>query len=180
MRILKEQTAAVVIDIQEKLHPHIHGFETLEKNTAILIQGLQALNVEIVLTEQYPKGLGRTIEPIRALLPGIRIIEKTAFSCYDEPAFKEKLQLLNKKNIIIAGEETHVCVLQTAVDLLNAGYTPIVVADCVSSRKEFSKETALRRIEKEGAVITTYESILFELCRYAGSETFKTISKLVK
>ena len=180
MRIVQESTAAVIIDIQEKLHPHIHERELLERNTRILIQGLQALKVPIIVTEQYSKGLGQTIGGIGEVLETTARIEKTAFSCCDVPEFMDAVSLTGKKHIILAGEEAHVCVLQTAMDLLEAGYIPVIVVDCVSSRKPHSKEIALRRMEKEGAVLTTYESILFELLRYAESGTFKTISKLVK
>ena len=180
MRILKESATAVIIDIQEKLHPHIHEHEILERNTRILIQGLQALEIPLIVTEQYTKGLGKTISGIGEVLASPGRIEKIAFSCCDVPEFMEAVSQTGKKHIILAGEETHVCVLQTALDLLEAGYSPIVVADCVSSRKPFSKQIALKRMEQEGAVLTTYESILFELLRYAGSDTFKMISRLVK
>ncbi len=177
MRILKKSTVAVIIDIQEKLHPHIHEHEIIERNTRILIQGLE---VPIIVTEQYTKGLGNTISGIGEVLVSPGRIEKIAFSCCDVPEFMEAVSLTRKKHIILAGEETHVCVLQTALDLLEAGYSPIVVADCVSSRKPFSKQIALKRMEQEGVVLTTYESILFELLRYAGNDTFKMISRLVK
>jgi hypothetical protein len=150
------------------------------RNSEILIKGLQALNIPIIVTEQYTKGLGFTIEPVKSLFTPFESLEKISFSCCDDQPFLNKLNLLSKKLVIMAGIETHVCVLQTALDLLDNGYTPVVVADCVSSRKLGDKQVALARIQSSGGIITTYESILFELTRFAGTDTFKAISKLVK
>jgi len=180
MRILKDYCVGLMIDFQEKLLPHIHEHEALIRNTEILIQGLQVLEVPIMVTEQYTKGLGFTVEMLKRLFPSFQSIEKIAFSCCDDDQFVLKLKALSKKYIIIAGVETHVCVLQTSMDLLEKGFTPVVVEDCVSSRKLKDKQVALARIDKSGGIITTYESILFELIRFAGNETFKAISKLVK
>jgi nicotinamidase-related amidase len=180
MRIERDETAALVIDIQERLFPFIHEHDILAKNAGILIKGMQALEIPLLLTQQYTKGLGPTIEALSGLLPGTEPIEKMAFSCCDEPKFDIELELLSKKYIIITGIETHVCVLQTAVDLLERGYIPVIVEDCVSSRSLNDKKTAIRRMHKEGALITTYESVLFELLRYSGTDEFREISKLVK
>jgi nicotinamidase-related amidase len=180
MRILREQTAGLVIDIQEKLFPFITGNDTLARNSGILIQGLQALSIPILVTEQYTKGLGPTIQPLQQLLIHEKVIEKLAFSCCDEPVFMEKLTGLGKKFIVITGIESHVCVLQTAIDLLENNYVPVIVEDCVSSRNLNDKEMAVSRMRRSGAVITTYESLLFELLRYSGTEEFRSISRLVK
>jgi nicotinamidase-related amidase len=180
MRILAHESVGLIIDIQERLFPLIADSEKVARNTAILIEGLKAVDVKILVTEQYTKGLGVTIEPLKNLLSEISIIEKMAFSCCDEPAFYEKLSLQGVRNVIIAGIESHVCVLQTAIDLLSSGYIPVIVEDCVGSRNPNDKKIAIERLRKEGAVITTYESILFELLRYSGTESFKKISRLVK
>ena len=180
MRILRDQTAGLVIDIQEKLFPFISGNDVLTRNSSILIQGLHAIHIPILVTEQYTKGLGPTIQPIQQFLAGAHVIEKLAFSCCDEPAFMEKLEALNKKFIVITGIESHVCVLQTAIDLLERDYIPVVVEDCVSSRRLNDKEMAIYRMRRSGAVVTTYESVLFELLRFSGTDEFKAISKLVK
>ena len=103
-----------------------------------------------------------------------------AFSCCDDTGFMNELKTFGKKNVIIAGIESHVCVLQTTIDLLENNYQPIVVEDCVSSRTLNNKNMAIERMRQEGAIITTYESILFELCRFSGTDAFKAISKLVK
>lgn len=180
MRILKDDTAAVVVDIQERLLPHIYQWEQTLQNCLKLIEGLQVLSVPLVVTQQYTKGLGATDPSIVKKIAEFRHIEKNSFSCLGEPAFMEKLSLLRKKNIILCGIESHVCVLQTCLDLIDAGYLPVVVEDCVSSRKPADKATAIERMRQEGARIATLESLLFELTECAGTETFKSISKLVK
>ena len=180
MRITKENTAALIIDIQERLVPAMFEKETLIKNCSTLIEGLAALNIQMVVTQQYTKGLGETAEEIKAVIPDFAFIEKRDFSCCDEPAVMEKLESLNTKNIIICGIESHVCVLQTAVDLKAAGYNPVVVMDCVSSRVQQSIELAKERFRHEGILMTSYESILFELTRSSEAPEFKAISKLVK
>ena len=180
MRISKEDCLGVTIDIQEKLFPLMYDNESLLYHTEILIQGLTALGVEQVLTEQYPQGLGETVYGIGELLEESELIEKTSFSCCEERSFEELVVASGKKYIIISGIETHVCVLQTALDLLELGKIPVIVEDCTSSRKLNNKKVALRRLEKEGAIITTYESILLELCRNSKAEEFKAISKLIK
>lgn len=180
MRILKEQTLAVFIDIQEKLFPFIQDKDQLEQNLVTLSAGLKALGIHLLVTEQYTKGLGFTILPLKMELGDYPAIEKTAFSCCDEPRFMTALIASKKQNIILCGIETHVCVLQTTIDLIQAGYQPIVIEDCVSSRKLSDKITAIERMRQGGAIISSLESILFELTRYSGTETFKAISKLVK
>jgi nicotinamidase-related amidase len=180
MRIVKEHTAALVIDIQERLFPFIHDHEKIARNNVILIEGLKALHVPIFVTEQYVKGLGPTIAPVAASLAGIKRTEKMCFSCLDEPRIVEDMAVAARDSVIIVGIESHVCVLQTAIDLKHNGYRPVVVEDCVSSRNPNDKHYAIQRMLQEGVVVTTYESILFELLRYAGTEQFKIISKLIK
>jgi nicotinamidase-related amidase len=180
MSIPREDCAAVIIDIQERLFPHIHQHDELESNVIRLIQGLQVLQVPIVITEQYSKGLGPTIESIGRILETNQPIEKITFSCCASIHFNDALESLGKYSIIIAGTESHVCVLQTVQDLMEQNYLPVVVEDCVSSRKVNDHRVAIERMRQAGAVITTYESLLFELLGEAGSDTFKAISKIVK
>jgi nicotinamidase-related amidase len=180
MRIPRDNTTALIIDIQERLFPHIHENERLSSNTSVLIRGLKELKIPVLVTQQYSRGLGPTIPGIEELFDPFSYIEKTAFSCCDEPEVIMKLEGTAKNFILLAGIETHVCVLQTAIDLLERGYKPVVIEDCVSSRKQTDKKTAIRRMEKEGAIVTSYESVLFELCRYSGTAEFKAISALVK
>ncbi len=180
MRILKEHTIGLIIDIQERLVPVMEDSEQMVENCVKLIQGMQILGLQLLVTQQYTKGLGETIDEIKSIIPGFQYIEKKDFSCYDEPAFAEKLDQSGTKNVIICGIESHVCVLQTAIDLKEAGYTPIVVMDCVSSRSFDNVDLAMERFRHEGIMMTSCESILFELTRGAGAPGFKEISKLVK
>ncbi|MBN2635424.1 MAG: isochorismatase family protein [Prolixibacteraceae bacterium] len=180
MRVTRENTVGLIIDFQERLFPAMHENEKLLTTTKILVEGLQQLNIPLLLTQQYTKGLGETIPEIKSLISLLEPIEKSDFSCCDEPLFTKKLSEKKAKNVIICGIESHVCVLQTAVDLKEAGYNPIIVMDCVSSRKPESIETAKERFRFEGIMMTSMESILFELTRSSKNDGFRAISKLVK
>ena len=180
MRILRGNTTALIIDIQERLFPHIHDHDGVAANTEVLVRGLQVLGIPLHVTQQYSRGLGPTIAPLASLFDPFTHIEKTAFSCCDEPEVMMALEASGRNFVLLAGIETHVCVLQTAVDLLERGFKPVLIEHCVGSRKIQDRQTAIQRIKAEGAIISTYESILFELCRYSGTEEFKSISALVK
>lgn len=180
MRILKENTIGLVIDIQERLVPVMEENELLVGNCSKLIQGLQVLGLPLLVTQQYTKGLGETVNEIKSVTNDFQYIEKKDFSCYDEAVFAEKLALSGAKNVIVCGIESHVCVLQTAIDLKEAGYTPVVVMDCVSSRSFDNVDLAMERFRYEGIMMTSMESILFELTRSASAPGFREISKLVK
>ena len=180
MRIVKENTAGLIIDIQERLFPVMQKKKKLLSNCQILIKGLTELQIPLILTQQYTKGLGNTIPDIQSLIPSVQYIEKREFSCCDEPSVIEKLKEFKKENIIICGIESHVCVLQTAIDLKNEGYTPVIVMDCVSSRKLSSLKLAKERLRFENIIMTSVESILFELTRSSAASEFKTISGIVK
>jgi hypothetical protein len=180
MRILREEAVAVFVDIQERLLPHIHESDVILMNCIKMIEGLKILSVPVIITQQYTRGLGSTVPSIMQLFPDFRCIEKISFSCCEEQAFEKEITHLGKTDIILCGIESHVCVLQTCLDLLEAGKRPVVVEDCVSSRKPNDKYIAIERMRQEGARITTVESLLFELTRVAGNETFKSISGIVK
>ncbi len=180
MRIQKDDSAGIFIDIQEKLFPVMHDSSSLEKNASILLKGLNTLQIPTIITQQYTKGLGDTIPSIRENCKNFDYIEKKTFSCCDEPEFISRLTTYRKRHVIIAGIEAHVCILQTVIDLLDRQYTPVIVTDCISSRKEHDKQAAINRFISEGAIVTTYESILFELCRVSGTDEFKKISGLIK
>jgi nicotinamidase-related amidase len=180
MRITKENTTGLVIDIQERLFPVMADKELLLKNCKILTEGLVVLNIPTIFTQQYSKGLGETLDDIKSLVKNFSCIEKTTFSCFETGEYADYLKQKKVKNIIICGIEAHVCVLQTAVDLKDAGYNPIVVVDCISSRDLANKAVAVERFCHEGIMITSAESVLFELTRSAKAEEFKAISKIVK
>ncbi|MGW8315698.1 MAG: hydrolase [Bacteroidales bacterium] len=180
MRIHRAECTGLIIDMQERLFPHMHGRDALLKKCLMLIEGLKILGVPLTYTEQYPKGLGPTLEPVREALSPLTRIEKAAFSCCDEPSFQQVMERSGRKIWIIAGIEAHVCVLQTVIDLREAGFLPVVVADATSSRNPEDQSVAMDRFRQEGAIVTTCESILFELARISGTQEFKSISKLVK
>lgn len=181
MLITCSNTIAFVVDVQERLFPHINNHSTLETNINTLINGLKALEVQTFVFEQYTKGLGTTIPSIKQSLGESYIpSEKICFSVLGDDANVKLLRDTNKKRVIVCGIETHVCILQTALDLIERGYTPVIPIDCVGSRSEYDHLVAVERLRTEGAIITTKESILFELLRIAGTEQFKAISQLVK
>lgn len=180
MRIKRESCAGVVIDIQERLFPHMETKDELLRKCLLLIEGLKILDIPLHLTEQYPRGLGSTLEAVSHALGPLAAIEKATFSCCDEPEYIKSLEESGRNTLIICGIEAHVCVLQTVMDLVALGYTPVVVEDCTSSRDLGDKQIAIQRMRAEGAVITSCESILFELTRVSGTNEFKAISRLVK
>jgi len=171
-RLDRSTALLLIIDVQEKLMPVIANHEQVEANIVRLIRGAQILGVPILITEQYVKGLGHTVAPLReALGDAHKPIEKSCFSGYRE---------LDRKQVIVAGVETHVCVYQTVSDLLANGYEVTLVADALSSRTIENKETALRRMMSDGAKLSSTEMALFELTVAAGTEEFRSISMLVK
>ena len=180
MRLKAEETMAVVIDYQEKLMPVINENDAVTANSAILIKGLRELEVPIVVSQQYTKGLGETIEPIKEALGDFTPMEKKTFSLMDTEEIKEKITSYGKKNVVVCGTEAHICVLQTVIDLREAGYNVFLVTDCIGSRKNSDKEASIKRAMAEGAFICTYESVLYELTAGAGNPHFKAISKLTK
>lgn len=180
MRINLDETAFCLVDVQERLFPHMYNKVALEKNLNILLKGLKVLEVPFIINEQYKKGIGETISSLQSIIKDDEHFEKTTFSCCKNPTTLEAVKKLNKKNIIVAGIETHVCVLQTCIDLLHEGFRPILIVDCVGSRTELNTQIALRRLEQAGVILSTYESILFELTVNAKNPVFKEISSLVK
>ena len=176
MRIERENTVALVIDYQEKLVPVMQNKEAVIHNAGILLEGLRVLEVPMIITQQYTKGLGTTVKEITDAIGHDEYVEKISYSAYE--LVKEQIQ--GKRFVIVCGIESHICVLQTVIDLVAEGYVPVVVEDCISSRKANDKEVALERMKKEGAILTTYESILFELLKAAGTDTSKKIQRLIR
>lgn len=181
-RIARENTQAMLIDVQERLAPHIYDNENIVKKIITLIKGLQALDIPVMLNEQYKKGLGDTLPEILEVLEGdnAKSFEKVTFSACDNDDSWNYLAQQNRSIVLLFGTEAHVCVMQTALDLLDNGMQPVIIADAVGSRFPYDKKQAIRRIRRAGAVITTVESILFELCRSSKDPAFKTISNLIK
>ena len=175
-----DTTMLLLIDFQERLFPVMHEKEKLLRNVVKLIRGAKALEIPIILTEQYPKGLGPTIPEIRELLPDIKPVEKVCFSCTDEESFNKALEVLKRKQVLIAGIKAHICVYQTAMELGRAGYQVQVVGDCVASRDPENKLVALFKMGATGINPTTMETALFELLKVAKGDKFKQISNIVK
>ena len=180
MRIKAENCVFVQVDVQERLFPHIADNEELEKNLVTLVKGLQLHEIPMIVNEQYKKGIGETIASLRELTDDYPHFEKTSFSCCGNEDGLCAIKETGKKFVILAGIETHVCVLQTALDLLEEGLQPVLVTDCVNSRKAKDKDMAIKRMIQAGVIPTTYESLLFELTVNAKNPVFKEISKLVK
>lgn len=176
MRIERENAIALVIDYQEKLVPVMEKKYKLIQNSSILLAGLNVLGIPMVITQQYTRGLGTTVKEITDAVGNEEYVEKISFSAYE--SVKEKLT--GKKFVIVCGIEAHICVMQTVIDLAAAGYVPVIIEDCISSRKESDKKAAIKRMRSEGAVVATYESILFELLKVAGTEESKKIQRLIK
>ena len=180
MRIRKDRTAGLIVDIQERLFPVMSGKEELLANCTKLVKGLQILGIPLLVTQQYTKGLGETIPEISSLIPGFKSVEKRDFSCCGSSEVMTGLFELKADNILLCGIESHVCVLQTALDLKESGYNPVVVADAVSSRNPASIDLAKERFRYEGIMMTSVESVLFELTGSSAAPEFREISRIVK
>ncbi len=177
----KDKTALVVVDLQEAFRFPINDFAEIASRTSIVVRGFQILNLPIIVTEQYPKGLGRTAEEILfSLPPDFEFIEKTAFSSCGASAFMDTLRETGAIQIVLCGLETHVCINQTAHDLLNEGFDVHLLTDCVSSRFSNDKQTALNKMQMNGVVPSSVEMALFELMKDARHEKFKEIQELIK
>jgi nicotinamidase-related amidase len=175
-------SALVVIDMQQKLVPLITDHQNIVANIARLVEGAKTLGVRVCATEQYPQGLGGTVESLRSLLSGAgadSIPAKTMFSCRECESLLHELTAAGVTKLLLTGIETHVCVAQSALDFIAAGFSVYVCVDAVGSRGTLDHQTAIRRLENAGAIPTTTEAALFEWCEQAGSDRFKAISKLV-
>ena len=170
----------LVIDVQGKLARLVHEPDTIIKNIQILTQGMKLLGVPAILTEQYPAGLGRTIDELRPFVSDLPLHEKLTFSCFADSSTQKAVIDSHRTDIIVCGIEAHVCVYQTVQDLLRHGYHVHVITDAISSRSESNLHLAIRKMESMGAVLSSTEMILFELLHTSGTETFKAISKLVR
>ena len=183
MRIKREETAVLFVDLQERLIPAMDRGEEVIGRNVLLLEGLKVLGIPAVFLRQYPKGLGDIVPELREAAGDYIPFDKLAYSAMKDEAIAaefDRLRASGVKNVIVTGVESHVCVLQSCIDLVAAGFQPILVVDCVSSRKAFDMEIGLRRAVQENVLLTTAESILFELCVVAGTEEFKAMSRVVK
>jgi nicotinamidase-related amidase len=174
--------ALVIVDMQEAFRPAMAEFDAVAARIAKLVKGAALLGVPIVVTEHYPKGLGHIVEAVRAALPADEhpIVSKTAFSCCGEPTFVDAVNATGRKQLLVCGIEAHVCVCQTALDLLARDFQVHVVVDCITSRTVESREAGLARMRDAGAIVSTMEMALFELLRDARHPQFKAVHQLLK
>jgi len=175
-----ENALVLAIDFQEKLMHLISENEEVTRKSSIFFQGCRILEVPILTTQQYTKGLGETIPAIKDALGDFEPVEKITFSCYRNAEFRDRLEKSGKNDIIVTGIEAHICVQQTVLDLLDNGYSVFVLVDCVSSRFATDRKFSTKRMSQAGAVFTTMESALFELMVSADHPRRKEISNLVK
>lgn len=177
-----ERSLLVVIDVQERLcaamNPEV--LAQLVRNTGILLDSAQELSVPVIFTEQYVKGLGPTLAELKGKAPAAACHEKLSFSCCGNQDFVRQIRESGRTQIIICGMETHVCVLQTVLDLLNDGFNVHLVKDAVMSRSNDNRQTAIEAMVQAGAVPTSTESVVFQWLKVAGTDSFKKVSKLVK
>ena len=173
-------TAFILVDVQGKLAQLMHDRDRLFDNLQRLVRGMQVLDIPILWAEQNPAHMGKTIPELSALFSDAAPITKMAFSCCGEPRFTQALEALGRKQILVAGIETHVCIYQTAADLLGLGYEVEVVGDAVSSRVRANRQIALHEIRACGARITSVEMALFELLRTAEHPKFRDILAIVR
>jgi nicotinamidase-related amidase len=183
MTLDRERTALVVIDVQERLFPAMDADhrEEVMRNIKVLTATARRLNLGTLVTEQYPKGLGHTLQEVKdALPPGVQPVEKVAFSCQGVEAFRSRLTATGARQLLLAGIEAHVCVLMSALDLLAEGYAVHIVADAVTSRTQANWRLAMAQLRQAGAVVTTTETVLFQLLRQADTDDFRELARLIR
>lgn len=180
MLIQRAASLLLVVDIQEKLAPAIHDSEQVTANSVRLLEGARLLGVPAFVSEQYVKGLGPSVAEIRAAAVDAQFFEKTHFSCAAEPGVVEMLRATGRQQILLTGTETHVCVLQTALGLLAAGFDVFLVADAASSRTPENRQAAIERLRAAGVHIVTTEMVLFEWLHRAATDDFRALLPLIK
>jgi nicotinamidase-related amidase len=176
-RLDRERAALLVVDVQEAFRPALADFESVAKSVGKLVQGAEAMGLPIVVTQQYPEGLGETVPEVAEHLPeGVEALDKVCFSAADAPGF----DLGGREQALVCGIESHVCVSQTVLDLLDRGLEVHVARDAVGSRTDENRELGLHKAERAGAVLTSVEAALFELLRSSDAPEFKRVQALVK
>jgi nicotinamidase-related amidase len=178
--ISREAAALVVIDVQEKLFAHVAEKEKLTENLTKLIQFARIVKIPVILTEQYPKGLGQTILQIKALAPDLKPVEKLEFNCFGSNEFRETFATTQIRTLILTGIEAHICVAQTAIEGLEKGFRTCVVEDAISSRRLEDKANAVQRMRQNGVTVVSTEMLIYELLGKAGTPEFRETLKLVK
>ena len=177
-----EQSLLLIVDVQERLLPAMQSqtADVLVPNLSILMQAAVLFNVPTLVTEQYPRGLGHTIEALEPWIDQQGCLEKTTFSCMQDPTIQGQIKEYRRTHIVLCGIETHVCVLQTALDLLSDGYNVHVISDAVGSRTESNRQTGLSIIREAGGIISSTETAVFQWAGHSKHEQFKALSRLVR
>lgn len=175
-----KEAALLIVDVQESFRKQLKDLDLLTRNITILAEAAKILKVPVMVTEQYPQGLGKTIAEISACLGEHKYFEKTAFSCCQANGFLEQLDSLGRKQIIVCGIEAHVCVEQTVHELMANDYQVHVVKDAIASRFERNKDIAWEKMISSGAIPCSVEMALFEMLVQSGTEQFKAVQRLVK
>lgn len=178
--IRREDTVFVAVDFQERLMPVMSERERLEDKVCRLAAGMKALGIPHIVTQQYTRGIGETIPSVAEAIGEFTYVEKTSFSCMQNQEFARILQETGRKTAVVCGIEAHICVMQTVLEMLEQGYQVYVPVDCFSSRSAVDYMWAAERMERAGAVVTTYEAILYELLGDSKAPEFKAISAIVK
>jgi nicotinamidase-related amidase len=180
-RLDREQAVLAVIDVQQRLVPSMDPkiYDSVRRNIEFLIRGAELLGVPVVATEQYPRGLGHTVEELAAAC-STKVIEKVSFGCCGEPTFLDYLRGLGRSQVLVTGMEAHVCVYQTVLGLLGAGYRVHLLRDAICSRGKIDYQTAVANAAGAGAVVSTAETALFQLLGTAAAPEFKAFSALIK
>jgi len=179
MLMSAENGSLLVVDVQDKLLPHVHDWQALLQNVIWLVRVARRIGVPVMATEQYPKGLGETIPELKEVLPSPPLV-KMHFSCGADPAFAAALEKTGRRQVVVCGMESHVCVFQTVRDLVAMGYEVHVCEDAVSSRQELHRASGIELCREAGATITNAETVIFDLLHVAGTPEFKKVSALVK
>jgi nicotinamidase-related amidase len=180
MRLKASEAVLVIVDVQERLASVMERRQQVEAAIGVLIRTARLHDIPIIVTQQYTRGLGPTVEALSSKLEGVDPVEKIHFSCCGEEPFTGALDALGRRKIILTGMEAHVCVLQTALDLIDAGYAVHLPWDAVCSRLDGNREVAMRFLERAGAVVTSSETAVFQILEKAGTPEFKEISSLLK
>jgi len=178
MRLRREDSFLLVVDVQEKLAPHVHGHQQVISRSAALIRAASLLHIPVIVTEHCPDRIGSTVPSLKGLTT--QVLAKTYFAGTDEPAIGERLLSFNRKQAVVCGMEAHVCVMQTALGLQEAGYQTLLVADAVGSRRESDRDTAIERMRAAGVWVGSSEMTIFEWMGHAGIPEFRELLGVIK
>ena len=180
MLLKAEQSSLLVVDVQEKLAPAVADSEAVVSRIALLLTAAERLSVPVTLSEHYPKGIGRTLPSLAALAPPDSILEKITFACGATESFRQRFDALGRRQVVVCGMETHVCVLQSALALLEQGSDVFLVEDAVASRRHSDRDAAIARLRAAGGTIVTAEMVVFEWLARADDPAFRELLALIK